>query len=308
MALDLQGHRGARGLKPENTLAAFATALSIGVSTLEMDVGVTRDGVVVVMHDRALNPVIARDPQGGWLSEPGPAINTLSYAQLARYDVGKIKPGSDYASNFPEQRAVDGARIPTLEEVVALIRKAGSRVRLNVEAKLSPEEPHATLPPEAFADAIVSTLRRTGFERRATVQSFEWRVLQRVQAIAPEIPTSYLSSGQSWLNNLDPGEPGSSAWRAGYDVDDYAGSVPRLIEAAGGSAWSPYYRELEASALEEAHELGLKVFVWTVNSEPAMREMIAIGVDGIITDYPDRLREVMAELGLALPQATPVEP
>src|SRR5215208_5425888 len=123
-AFDLQGHRGARGLAPENTLPAFALALSIGVTTLELDVAMTKDGILVVHHDEWLNPDIARGPDGRFLGTRGPAIHSLTLDEVKRYDVGRIKPGTGYGAEFPEQRPIDGTRIPTLEEVFALVRRA----------------------------------------------------------------------------------------------------------------------------------------------------------------------------------------
>ena len=305
-ALDLQGHRGARGLAPENTLRAFAVALGIGVTTLELDAGITRDGVVVISHDRGLNPDITRGPDGEWLRAPGPAIHTLSLAELKRYDVGGIRPGSDYAARYPRQVAAAGERMPTLAELFALTERAGNgEVRFNIEAKLSPLAPGETLAPEAFADTLVRTVRDAGMAARATIQSFDWRVLQRVQATATDIETAYLSAQQSWLDNIELGKPGASPWTAGLDADDFGGSVPRMVAAAGGRTWSPYHAELDPGRLAEAHELGLRVVVWTVNEVPRMRELIRMGVDGIITDYPDVLRAVMIESGLAVPSPTP---
>ena len=139
LALDLQGHRGARGLAPENTLPAFATALSLGVTTLELDTGITKDGVVVISHNTTLNPDITRDRAGQWLGGPGPAIYNLTFPELQQYDVGRIKPGTDYAKQFPEQKAVDGTRIPRLAELFALVKKSGNeQIRFNIETKLSP--------------------------------------------------------------------------------------------------------------------------------------------------------------------------
>ncbi len=138
---DLQCHRGARGLAPENTLAAFARALTIGVSTLELDTGVSRDGIVVVSHNSRLNGEITRR-NGVWLGAAGPAVNALSRAELGAYDVGRIDPASRYARRFPDQTPVDGARIPALAEVVKLIARSGNKiVRLNIETKLNPSEP-----------------------------------------------------------------------------------------------------------------------------------------------------------------------
>src|SRR6266536_5840187 len=144
-SFDLQGHRGTRGLAPENTLAAFARALSLGVTTLELDTGVTRDGVVVVSHDSQLNPDLTRDVAGRWIDAPGPVISQLTLAELRRYDVGRLRPGTPYAARFGTQQPADGQRIPTLAEVFALARKAkNARVRFNVETKMEPRHPEYT--------------------------------------------------------------------------------------------------------------------------------------------------------------------
>src|SRR5262249_2220097 len=138
-AFDLQGHRGARGLAPENTLPAFATALSIGVTTLELDLAMTSDGILVVSHDSRLNPDHTRGPDGTFLAAEGPAIRSLTLGELQRYDVGRLKPGTAYAAAFPEQRGMDGVRIPTLMEVFDLVRQAkADHVRFNIETKLTP--------------------------------------------------------------------------------------------------------------------------------------------------------------------------
>jgi hypothetical protein len=138
-AFDLQGHRGARGLAPENTLPAFATALSIGVTTLELDLAMTSDGILVVSHDSRLNPDHTRGPDGTFLDAEGPAIRSLTLAQVQRYDVGRLKAGTAYAAAFPEQRGMDGVRIPTLTAVFDLVRQVKTdHVRFNIETKLTP--------------------------------------------------------------------------------------------------------------------------------------------------------------------------
>jgi glycerophosphoryl diester phosphodiesterase len=307
-AFDLQGHRGARGLAPENTLPAFARALSIGVSTLELDVGVTRDGVVVVAHDPVLSPDLTRDAQGRWLEAPGPAIHALSYAELSRYDVGRTKPGSRTARRFPQQQPADGARVPRLAEVFALAARAGNAaVRFNVETKLHPDRRSETLAPEPFARAVIAEIRRAGVASRATLQSFDWRTLQVAQREAPEIATVYLSARQSWLDNIGAESTLGSPWTAGFSFAQHA-SVPRMVHAAGGRIWSPYHGDLDAAQLEEARALGLKVIVWTVNEPTHIAAMLDLGVDGIISDYPDRVRAELQRRGMALPAATPVEP
>ncbi|MDA1100130.1 MAG: glycerophosphodiester phosphodiesterase [Proteobacteria bacterium] len=302
---DLQGHRGARGLAPENSLPAFAKALAIGVSTLELDVGITADHQVVVSHDLRLSPSLVRDAAGVWLRQPTPALYQLPLARLQRFDIGRIAPNSRQARRFPEQVGQDGVRVPTLAQVAALAERLGNHVvRFNIETKLRPDKADETPTVGRFVELLLAVIRQVGIADRTTIQSFDWRSLRLVQQLAPNIPTVYLTAQQSWLDNLQAGRPGASPWTAGLDIDAHDGSVPRLVKAAGGSVWSPYHRELDGQQLQEAHALGLKVIVWTVNDDGRMAELIDLGVDGIITDYPDRLRAVMAEKGLPLPTAT----
>jgi glycerophosphoryl diester phosphodiesterase len=298
---DLQGHRGARGLAPENTLAAFATALMIGVTTLETDLAVTKDGVLVLSHDPVLNPDIVRGPDGRWIAEPAPAIRSLMLAELKRFDVGRLKPDTKYARQFPQQRAVDGQRIPTLEELFALAETSGKQPRFNIETKLSPDKPAEAPDPETFARLVVEAVRRAGLAARTTVQSFDWRTLLVVQRLAPEIETVCLTSPSSLRDEGAGAARRPSPWLGGLDPADHAGSVPRLAKAAGCGTWSPRFQDLGAGQVVEAHGLGLKVVPWTVNEAEAMARLIDMQVDGLITDYPDRAREVMAAKGIALP-------
>lgn len=305
-SLDIQGHRGARGLMPENTLPAFAHALAIGVTTLELDCAITKDGVVVVSHDSVLNPDITRGPDGEWLVQDGPPIWHLTYGELQRYDVGRIKPGSAYAARFPQQKGVDGTRISRLADVFALVKKAGNdAVRFNIETKVSPLQPSRTAAPDVFARSLISLIKKEKMEGRATVQSFDWRTLAIVQQEAPDISTVYLTAQQNFTDNILAGRT-ESPWMPGTHVSRFGGSIPRLVKAAGGAVWSPSYTEVSEESVKEAQGLGLKVVVWTVNDEADMRRMIGWGVDGIISDYPDLMRKVAGERGLAVPAATPV--
>jgi glycerophosphoryl diester phosphodiesterase len=305
--LDIQGHRGARGLMPENTLAGFAKALSIGVTSLELDVGITRDRVVVVTHNPRLEPETTRDEHGNWLAGTGPAIWSLTLKALRVYDVGRMNPGTDIGARYPRQTPVDGARIPTLAEVMDLVHRSGNTdVRLNIETKLDPMEPGLTALPGDFVSAVLKIARDRNFLHRITIQSFDWRTLQETQRQAPGVPTSYLTVQQRWKDNIQKDRSGPSPWTAGFDIDDFNGSIPRMIKAAGGHIWSSYYRETTARDIALAHALGLSVNVWTVNDVAHMESLIAMGVDGIITDYPDRLRKVLEKNGSPLPDPTPV--
>jgi glycerophosphoryl diester phosphodiesterase len=301
---DLQGHRGARGLKPENTLAGFEFALELGVTTLELDCAVTADGVVVVSHDPVLNPDLTRDEHGRFLQVAGPPIATLTYAELQRYDVGRLRPGTEYAARFPDQQAVDGERIPRLADVFALVRSRGdAKVRFNVETKLSPDQPDLTVPPEPFAQAVVDAVRSAGLESRTTIQSFDWRTLTIVRRIAPGIATVALTDQQPGEDTIEVSRPGPSPWLGGLDVDDFGGSVPRLVHASGARIWSPHYRDIDARLVAEAHALGLAVVPWTVNQPAEMQRVLGLGVDGMISDRPELLRSVLEANGIALPGA-----
>jgi glycerophosphoryl diester phosphodiesterase len=300
-AVELQGHRGARGLAPENTLPAFRKALALGVDTLELDTGVTRDGVLVITHDPSLNPDITRGADGKFLEARGPAIRSLSYAQLRRYDVGRLKPGTEYAKRYPEQVAADGTRVPRLTDLFDLVKKArNTTVRFNIEIKSSPEKPDETIDPEAWARLLATAIRKAGLAGRATIQSFDWRGLQVVQKEFPEIPTVYLTIQRKSLDTIGtyreegkPAEPPKpSIWTAGFQYADH-GSVPKMVKAAGGTIWSPFHGDVNEASLKEAHDLGLKVVVWTPNEPAQIERALALGVDGIITDRPDVAKKLI---------------
>jgi len=296
-AFDLQGHRGARGLAPENTLPAFERALELGVTTLELDIGVTADGQVVIAHDPHLNPVITRDASGQWLAAKGPALRSLTLAQVQAYDVGRINPDTSYGKTFSTQQPRDGTRIPTLAALFARVKELGaSDVRFNIETKITPTAPDDTVNPELMARALLNVIRDAGMLQRVAIQSFDWRTLQIVQGFEPTVPTVYLT-----VQSMSNDNTRDSAWTAGFRIADH-GSVPRMVKAAGGAVWAPNGGAVTEPAVKEAQALGLKVIPWTVNNPADMERLLAAGVDGLITDYPDRLRDVMQKRGMPLPR------
>ncbi|HEY0912620.1 MAG TPA: glycerophosphodiester phosphodiesterase [Bradyrhizobium sp.] len=304
---DIEAHRGGRALFPENTLPSFANALSMGVTTLELDIGVTRDSAVVVSHERKLNPDLARGPDGVYVAPPGTPFVQLQLADVKQYDVGQLRPGSAYGAQFPDQHAVPGTRIPTLIEVFDLVRRSDDKnVRFNIETKIDPNHPEESPDPRRFVSVLLELLQTQNMSDRVTVQSFDWRTLQLVQQQTPTIPTVYLTQqkGSGATISLDK----ASEWTAGFNPGDYGHSLPRTIKAAGGAIWSPYFRDVDAEVIAEAHRLGLKVVVWTVNRPEDIAGMIDLGVDGIISDHPDLLRKVAGEKGIALPAGHPVAP
>jgi glycerophosphoryl diester phosphodiesterase len=300
-AFDIQGHRGARGLAPENTIAGFSQALAMGVTTLETDLAVTKDGVLVIAHDPVVNPDLARGPDGQWLASAGPPIHTLTFAELRSYDIGRINPQSRYARSFPEQVAVDGERYPALIELFALAKASGKPVRFNLETKIRPARPDETVDPATFARLVVTAVRDAKLSDRVTIQSFDWRTLREVKRLAPTIATVCLTSESEGLDTVQRSGKGASPWHDGLALAEHGNSIPRLVKAAGCATWSPNYRAVTPEQVAVAHKLKLTVVPWTVNDRDEMARLIDARVDGIISDYPDRLREVAAAKGLPLP-------
>ena len=272
-------------------MAGFVHALDLGAATIETDLLVTRDDVVVCHHDPALNPDITRGPDGRWLAQPGPLVRKLTFAELQQFDVGRINPASTLAQRFPAQVPVDGARIPALDELIALTRARGRR--LNLEIKTSPLHPHDTAAPEHVAALTIAAVRRTGMEQHVTIQAFDWRCVLASRHHAPEIATNCLTMQDAELDSLAPLNGHPSPWLGGFDPAEHGHSVPRLVTATGSTTWAPYFPNLDDDALAEAHALGLKVTPWTVNDPADMARLVAMGVDGLITDYPERARPVL---------------
>ena len=273
--LGVQGHRGARGLFPENTIEGFRATLALGVAQIELDVGMTADGVVVVSHDLRLNPDIVRDPAGAWLPTAGPALHDLTYAELRRFDVGRLRPGSGYAGLFPDQQPNDGAHIPTIADALRIAPDA----RFTVELKTDPRFPALTAPPAELADATLAAVDAAGAASRIDLESFDWRGPRHVRRTRPDIRLAWLTRTETVRD--------AALWWDGPTPGDFGGSVPRAVAAEGGSIWAPDHHDLTRDQIHEAQALGLLVLPWTVNDPEAMRRLLAWGADGFITDRPD---------------------
>lgn len=244
--------------------------------TVELDVGVTADDVVVVAHDPHLNPDITRDARGDWIDRDPPPIRTLTFAQLQTFDVGRIRPGSDYAAAFPDQQPEDGARIPSLTEVLAL----DPRATFFVELKTFPTHPGLTAPPGRMADLVVEAAERAGATGRMTVLSFDWRGLRHLQRHRPDVPLGWLTerAGQSWR---------SLWWDMPRRVGEILPVAPAAVRQAGGRLWLPALDAIEPEMLGLARTFGLEVIVWGVSDREGAKRAAALGVDGVITDRPD---------------------
>ena len=289
---DLQGHRGARGLFPENTIEGFLATRALGVDSVELDVAVTEDGVAVVSHDPVLDPELTRGPDGTWIEGKPRVIREMRWAELAGYDVGRIRPGSRLAARFPDQAAHDGAGMPTLDTVFRTL----PGLRIHAEIKTLPDRPDLTVTPEAMAEAIVAAAEAAEALDRLVVRSFDWRGLAFLGRTRPEIPLVWLTSA------TEAARP--ELW---WGMAGYAGSVPAAVAAAAGTprgwrpGWAPRHDMLTKATLDEAHGLGLQVMPWTVDDAGDIARLIDWGVDGLCTDRPDVARAVMRAAGLALP-------
>lgn len=296
---DLYGHRGARGLAPENTLPAYEAALKSGVNYVDMDVMMTKDHVVVVQHDLTLNPNITRDEKKCWIKNNNIIVKNLSLHQLQQYDVGRIKPGAHYAKLFSHQRSVDNTPIPTLQQVIEYVKKtSGNKVGFQIEIKTDPTYPEQSGSPEELAKAVADVVAKEHVEDRTQVQAFDWRCLLALQKINPKIATAYLTEEdfEVPMQNTNPKIAG--LWTAGQLLKNYHNSIPTMIKKMGGKYWDPQDTEVTSERLREAHQLGLKVIVWfSVEQsgkeyDPAViKKLVDMGVDGIITDRPDKVKQ-----------------
>jgi glycerophosphoryl diester phosphodiesterase len=298
-------HRGGAARAPENTLHAFANAIALGANGAELDVHLTRDGHVVVHHDYCLHPDLCRDSRGGWVQQATRRLRDLTYEEVARHDVGRARPGSDYARKHPELVPVEGERIPLLEEVVVLARHAPKPFRLFVELKSSLFDPSLSAAPEILAEATVAVLRSCDYLAPSAIIGFDWRGLRRSKRLEPSLECWFSTYPQSWFAKGNPPhghEPppppalellrqweraGNAPWAAGFDPARFGGSIAAALNAAGADGWFPHFSDATERAIEEAHRRGLKVGVWTVNDPGEMRTLAARGVDAICTDRPE---------------------
>ena len=276
------GHRGARGVLPENTVESFRYLRDTGAQGLEIDVQNAAGQVPVVVHDPFMPMQLARDSSGNWLPAPGPKIHDLSLAELQAYDVGRLNPDHAYGTRYPQQRPHDGLRIPSLDEVLDWAEGEHDLI-LNIEVKSYATRSDLGDPPEVLAESLLRALDRYKLPGPVMISSFDWRVLTVLRTVAPELALGYLTYEQP-DENLIIHE--GSAWMAGLSLAEFDGSLPGLIAAQGAQCWCVYVRDLTEARLKEAQGLGLAVNVWTVNEAEDIERVIAMGVDGIITDYP----------------------
>jgi glycerophosphoryl diester phosphodiesterase len=278
--LEIHGHRGARALRPENTLPGLAHALAIGVDALEFDVTLTADGGLILAHDLTVDAHTIIDPSAAYLGQPWLA---LTLAQVATLDAGDRRPPAPFEDTF---QAVPETPVPTLDQVCRLVADVASVVTLSVELKTHPSWPQADV--VRLTDGALGTLTAHGLTGQARILGFDWRVLRAAGDAAPGVPRVALVEPPTWV-------PGS-AWLAGLDPAAYGTEVTGCAVAAHdiGAGWlSPWDGMTTPDLVTAAHDAGLGIIVWTVNDPPRMKELADLGVDGIVTDRPDLLRQVL---------------
>lgn len=311
---DLQAHRGGMGLTVESSIASFSHALELGVNTLELDVQITEDHQAVVTHDRKISSAVCKDTAPAFendLEYPyvGKYIKDLTLKQIRTMDCGSLsKP------QYPGQVTSPGAKMLMLTEVFDLVKRYNAKkVWMNIETKVEAGAPHETAPREDFVRIVAREVREAGMLDRVSIQSFDWGSLMMMRELEPGLPIVALTNGPQFLQ---PGQPGASPWLGGIDIDDFGGDLVAAAHSFGADAISPvhgfpqngkitdanYEPYISKKMVDDAHQAGMKVIPWTVNDIATMNKLMNEGVDGIITDYPDRLREVMAERDFKLPK------
>lgn len=307
---DLEAHRGGRDVRPENTLYSYAYAIELGATSIECDMQLTKDGQIVMSHNPILNSDITRDENGNYIENNKYDIRLMTVDELKKFDVGVMDPncGEYYDLHGKTQFTYD-AKIPTLEELIQLIQSYGDKnIVLNIETKSYPDPASAgyknNADPKKFVEVFNNIVKKYDMEDRVVLQSFDWQTLIEMKKLNPNISTSALWQEQpSWgrdSESLRRYEKKKSPWLGGLDIKDYQGNPVKAAHAIGADIISPYYTEISKQDVDEAHSLGMKVVPWTVNNEKDMNMLLDMGVDGIISDKPWLLKQVLEKRNIKL--------
>lgn len=307
---DLEAHRGGRDVRPENTLYSYAYAIELGATSIECDMQLTKDGQIVMSHNPILNSDITRDENGNYIENNKYDIHLMTVDELKKFDVGVMDPncGEYYDLHGKTQFTYD-AKIPTLEELMQLIQSYGDKnIVLNIETKSYPDPASAgyknNADPKKFVEVFNNIVKKYDMEDRVVLQSFDWQTLIEMKNLNPNISTSALWQEQpSWgrdSESLRRYEKKKSPWLGGLDIKDYQGNPVKAAHAIGADIISPYYTEISKQDVDEAHSLGMKVVPWTVNNEKDMNMLLDMGVDGIISDKPWLLKQVLEKRNIKL--------
>ena len=306
-ALDIQGHRGARGLFPENTLVGFRKTIEMGVTTLELDLNLSKDLGLIVYHDPYINQNLCLDDNGDSIATDmfgyGPLISNLTLKEIKTFDCGSLNPD---VLRFPQppRKNIPGEKIPILQEVFDLLAEYPEKnIWLNIEIKISPEF-QLTAPIDVFVKAVVQVINHNSAANKVNIQSFDWQVLESVKIQAPYIKTAALL-GQFTFKSINDSVP--SPWLNGIHFEKSGSTALTMLKKAENyvDIFSPSRRLIMpedslflGNTVNELKNNGFPVIPWTINRTKTMEKVILQGVDGIITDYPDSLLMVMKKMGI----------
>ena len=284
--IKIYGHRGARGVLPENTLESFKYLFENNIHAYETDILISKDFIPVITHDFRLDPSYTKDINDNWIEDENIKIIDLTYDQILQFDVGTLNKLSKYGRKFVNQKSLQNQKIPKLSELLKLTSdNIVEDLLINLEIKSTPVEKNLTPEPDEMVKIIIDEVSRSNLEDRIIYSSFDWRVLREIKERDSKIPRAYLTSGaRGKIYDKSP-------WLDFTPLHNGV-ELPELIRALGGSAWHPNYKDVNKEIVQISHDKGLPVNVWTVNRESDMLRMIDYGVDGIMTDYPLKLKEL----------------
>ena len=284
--IKIYGHRGARGVLPENTLESFKYLFENNIHAYETDILISKDFIPVITHDFRLDPSYTKDINDNWIEDENIKIIDLTYDQILQFDVGTLNKLSKYGRKFINQKSLQNQKIPKLSELLKLTSdNIVEDLLINLEIKSTPIEKNLTPEPDEMVKIIIDEVSRSNLEDRIIYSSFDWRVLREIKERGSKIPRAYLTSGaRGKIYDKSP-------WLDFTPLHNGV-ELPELIKALGGSAWHPNYKDVNKELVQISHDKGLPVNVWTVNRESDMLRMIDYGVDGIMTDYPLKLKEL----------------
>ncbi len=290
--IKIYGHRGARGDLPENTLESFKYLFDNNINAYETDILITKDLTPVITHDFRLDPSFTKDEEGNWIKDENIRIFDLTYDEILKFDVGSLNKLTRYGRRFVNQRNLENQKIPKLSELLELsLKNLSQNLLINLEIKSTPDEKNLTPDPQDLVQIVLNEINNSNLKDKIIISSFDWRVLREVKKQSPEIPRAYLTFQQEKGMKIKKTIYSKSPWIDHIPLT-IVYDLPKIIKELGGSAWHPYYKDINKKAVEDAHDNNLPVNVWTVNDEDDMLKMVEYGVDGIMTDYPLRLKEV----------------
>jgi len=284
----IYGHRGARGEYPENTIEGFKHTFSLQIKAIEFDVLISKDNVPTIYHNFTLNKDLTKDGNNNWLPTDDIKIYEKTFEEIKTYNVGGIDSNSKYGKTFSKQKTLETARIPSLKDLLELVKSSGKDIFLNLEIKSSPYKQDLIPNPSEMVKLVLKDINDYSLVDQTLISSFDWRILKEVKKQNSNILRGYLSLQQGQSKTIFE----DSLWVDGKFSSLELFELPKVIKSLDGHVWCPFYRDVTKENVKLAHDLGLAVNVWTVNNDEDVLRMIEYSVDGIITDYPKKVKEI----------------